>query len=52
MTEAETGPLTPDPPRPPGTPDVDLDVPVPEADREEPEHQDVEPDAGATEPSS
>ncbi|SFW70623.1 hypothetical protein [Amycolatopsis australiensis] len=50
MTEAENGPITPDAPRPPGTPDVDLDVDVPGTDREEPENQDVEGDAGEPEP--
>jgi hypothetical protein len=50
MTEAEHGPITPDAPRPPGTPEIDLDVDVPEVDREEPEHQDVDEDAGETEP--
>jgi hypothetical protein len=50
MTEAENGPLSPDVPRPPGTPDVDLDVDVPEAEREKPATQDVDEDAGEVEP--
>lgn len=52
MTEAENGPITPDAPRPPGTPELDLDVPIPETDREEPEHQDVDEDAAQPEPPS
>jgi hypothetical protein len=52
MTEAENAPLTPDPPRPPGTPEIDLDVEIPEADREKPDTQDVEEDAGEVEPPS
>jgi hypothetical protein len=52
MTEPENGPLTPDVPRPPGTPDVDLDVKVPKAEREKPVTQDVEEDAGEVEPPS
>jgi hypothetical protein len=52
MTESDNGPLTPDVPRPPGTPDVDLDVEVPAAEREEPDTQDVEEDAGTPEPPS
>jgi hypothetical protein len=52
MTESEQGPLTPDAPRPPGTPELDLDVEVPEADRKEPDSQDVEEDAGEVEPPS
>lgn len=52
MTESEQGPLTPDAPAPPGTPELDLDVPVPEVHRREPDHQDVEEDAGETEPPS
>jgi hypothetical protein len=52
MTETEDGPLTPDVPRPPGVPDVDLDIEVPAAEREEPDTQDVEQDAGEVEPPS
>lgn len=52
MTEADHTPITPDAPRPPGTPEIDLDVPVPDADREEPDSQDVEADAGEVEPPS
>ena len=48
MTEAEHESVTPDAPRPPGTPEVDLDVDIPEVDREVPEHQ----DAGEAEPPS
>jgi hypothetical protein len=50
MTESDDGPLTPDTPRPPGTPEVDLDVVVPETDREQPETQDVDENAGEVEP--
>jgi hypothetical protein len=50
MTESEDGPLTPDVPRPPGTPELDLDVEVPAVEREEPDTQDVEEDAGQPEP--
>ncbi|MEV7098684.1 hypothetical protein AB0M80_38200 [Amycolatopsis sp. NPDC051045] len=52
MTESENQPLTPDAPRPPGTPEIDLDVEIPEADRKEPDTQDVEDDAGEVEPPS
>ncbi|WIY06557.1 hypothetical protein QRX60_22905 [Amycolatopsis mongoliensis] len=52
MTETEHGPLTPDAPRPPGTPEVDLDVDVPEVEREEPGNQDADEDAGVPEPPS
>jgi hypothetical protein len=52
MTEAENEPITPDAPRPPGTPDVDLDMAVPAAEREEPDTQDVEEGAGEVEPPS
>ncbi|MFG1642925.1 hypothetical protein ACGFMK_21760 [Amycolatopsis sp. NPDC049252] len=52
MSETDEGPLTPDVPRTPGTPDVDLDIEVPAAEREEPDTQDVEQDAGTTEPPS
>jgi hypothetical protein len=52
MTESEHGPLSPDAPRPPGTPDVDLDVDVPEVERENPGTQDVDEDAGEVEPPS
>ncbi|WP_410590098.1 hypothetical protein [Amycolatopsis sp. lyj-23] len=50
MSESENRPLTPDAPAPPGTPELDLDVEVPEADRTEPGSQDVDDDAGTTEP--
>ncbi|MEQ0565466.1 hypothetical protein ABJI51_40860 [Amycolatopsis sp. NEAU-NG30] len=50
MTESEDRPVTPDAPRPPGTPDVDLDVEIPDADREQPDSQDVDEDAGEIEP--
>lgn len=52
MTEFETGPLTPDVPRPPGAPDVDLDIEVPEPEPKRPESQDVDDDAGEVEPPS
>ncbi|MEV6879412.1 hypothetical protein [Amycolatopsis sp. NPDC051128] len=52
MTEAEHEPITPDAPRPPGTPDVDLDVDVPAAERVKPDTQDVDEDAGEVEPPS
>lgn len=52
MTETDDGPITPDVPRTPGSPDVDLDVDVPGAERKEPESQDVEESAGETEPPS
>jgi hypothetical protein len=42
--------LDPEPPRPPGTPEIDLDVPVDPGDRERPETEDVEPEAGGVEP--
>jgi hypothetical protein len=50
MTESRNEPLTTDVPHPPGTPDVDLDVEIPETDRTEPDTQDVEGDAGEAEP--
>jgi hypothetical protein len=50
MTESDNGPITPDAPRPPGTPDVDLDIEVPEAEREQPDTQDVDDEAGEIEP--
>ncbi|WP_290062271.1 hypothetical protein [Amycolatopsis solani] len=50
MTESEHEPISPDVPRTPGTPDVDLDIEVPPADREKPDTQDVEEDAGEVEP--
>ncbi|MEU7789743.1 MULTISPECIES: hypothetical protein [unclassified Amycolatopsis] len=52
MTEAEHQPISPDVPRPPGTPDVDLDIEIPPAEREKPEGQDVDEDAGEVEPPS
>ncbi|MFJ1765728.1 hypothetical protein ACIOD2_35750 [Amycolatopsis sp. NPDC088138] len=52
MSETEDRPLNPDVPRTPGTPDVDLDIEVPAAEREEPGNQDVDKDAGTTEPPS
>ncbi|MEU4254204.1 hypothetical protein AB0F15_43110 [Amycolatopsis sp. NPDC026612] len=52
MTESEQGPLTPDAPPPPGTPELDLDVDIPKADRKEPDTQDVDEDAGEVEPPS
>lgn len=51
MTEAEKEPLSPDVPRPPGTPEVDLDIEIPAADRKEPAHQDVDEEAGEAEPT-
>lgn len=42
MTEAEKEPISPDVPRPPGVPDVDLDIEIPETERKKPEHGDVE----------
>lgn len=48
MTEAEHEPISPDVPRPPGVPEVDLDVEIPDTERKEPEHQDV--DEGAEPP--
>ncbi|VVJ16281.1 Uncharacterised protein [Amycolatopsis camponoti] len=52
MTEAEKEPISPDVPRPPGVPDVDLDIEIPETERKKPEHEDVEEDAGEAEPPS
>ncbi|MCR6484977.1 hypothetical protein M8542_19285 [Amycolatopsis sp. OK19-0408] len=52
MSESDEGPLTPDVPRPPGTPDVDLDIEIPEPEREKPDTQDVHEDAGEVEPPS
>jgi hypothetical protein len=52
MTEADNRPVTPDVPRTPGTPDVDLDIVVPATERKEPDTQDVEEDAGEPEPPS
>jgi hypothetical protein len=43
--------LDPQPPRPPGTPEIDLDVPIDVGDQERPEAEDVEPGAGGVEPS-
>jgi hypothetical protein len=42
----------PEAPRPPGAPDLDVDLPVaePEDARQTPGNEDVEPAAGATEP--
>jgi hypothetical protein len=41
----------PHPPRPPGTPDLDLDVPIDRGDeRERPENEDVEQDSAVPEP--
>ncbi|MGW4064642.1 hypothetical protein ACWEGE_40580 [Amycolatopsis sp. NPDC004747] len=50
MSESEERPLTPDAPAPPGTPELDLDVEIPESGRprKEPDTQ----DAGETEPPS
>ncbi|WP_232664144.1 hypothetical protein [Pseudonocardia sp. TRM90224] len=50
--------LDPEPPRPPGVPDLDLDIPLPGDDSDskdaegdpKPRNEDVEEDAGATEP--
>ncbi|WP_158263134.1 hypothetical protein [Amycolatopsis sp. CA-128772] len=50
MTESEQTPLTPDVPAPPGTPELDLDIPVPETHKEKPGSQDVDDDAGEVEP--
>jgi hypothetical protein len=50
----ERQPMTPDPPLPPGTPqppDLDIDVDRILGEPEVPEDQDVNPAAGATEPS-
>jgi hypothetical protein len=44
------GQLDPEPPRPPGSPEIDLDVPVDPGDLERLEAEDVEPDAGGVEP--
>jgi hypothetical protein len=44
--------LDPQPPRPPGTPELDLDVPIDVGEQERPpEGEDVEPGAGGVEPS-
>jgi hypothetical protein len=55
MTEPEAGgdtgeQLDPQPPRPPGTPEIDLDVPIDPGEPERPEAEDVEPEAGGVEP--
>jgi hypothetical protein len=42
--------VDPEPPRPPGTPEIDLDVPVEVGEKEQPEDGDVEPVAGGVEP--
>ncbi|MET9000007.1 hypothetical protein [Amycolatopsis sp. NPDC004169] len=54
MSESDDRPLTPDAPAPPGTPELDLDVEIPEAGRprEQPGAQDVDEDAGEIEPPS
>ncbi|WP_206784766.1 hypothetical protein [Amycolatopsis sp. MtRt-6] len=52
MSESENRPLTPDVPAPPGTPELDLDVEIPETDRTRPGSQDVDEDAGEIEPPS
>lgn len=54
MSESDDRLLTPDAPAPPGTPELDLDVEIPEADRprEQPGAQDVDEDAGEIEPPS
>jgi hypothetical protein len=50
MTEPEK--LTTDPPRPPGTPDVDdlVGEPTPAGNRAEPDEQDLSSDAVSVEP--
>ncbi|HEY3464342.1 MAG TPA: hypothetical protein VGL47_04370 [Amycolatopsis sp.] len=45
MTEPDDGPITPDAPRPPGTPEIDLDVEIPETEREKPDTDDLDQDA-------
>ncbi len=47
----ERHPLDPDPPRPPGSPDLDLDIPTPDPDGAErkPDNEDV-PDKKEQEP--
>jgi hypothetical protein len=52
MTRPDAAP-EPDPPRPPGTPDLDVGLPAGEGGDDEPGNlpgEDVEPDAGAMEP--
>ncbi|SHJ93957.1 hypothetical protein SAMN05443637_101201 [Pseudonocardia thermophila] len=45
-------PIDPEPPRPPGAPDLDLDVPPPDPEREVlmPEDEDVVDDSNIPEP--
>ncbi|WP_370962756.1 hypothetical protein [Amycolatopsis sp. cg9] len=50
MTESEREPISPDVPRPPGTPEADLDIEIPPAERKKPGGQDVDEDAGEVEP--
>jgi hypothetical protein len=48
----ERHPLDPDPPRPPGAPDLDLDIPRPDSDGAEgkPDNEDVPDDEKVHEP--
>jgi hypothetical protein len=48
----ERHPLDPDPPRPPGSPDLDLDIPTPDTDGAEgkPDNEDVPDDKKVQEP--
>ena len=53
MTEPEAvSPLDPDPPRPPGAPDLDLDIPTPDSGGAEgkPDNEDVPGDKKVQEP--
>ncbi|GGP75327.1 hypothetical protein [Saccharothrix coeruleofusca] len=51
MTESDDAPLSPEAPRPPGTPHLEqLDVDVPAVPRDTPTSQDVTEEAGAVEP--
>ena len=43
--------LDPQPPRPPGTPELDMDVPIDTGDQEQPEAEDGEPGVAGVEPS-
>jgi hypothetical protein len=40
----------PEPPRPPGVPERDLDIPIDTGETQVPDDTDVQPDAGTVEP--